>query len=188
MCLLLEHFYERVYVIPSCRRITVETVKFYMDMGLWVSIVMPLFYRWVCTTNHLVLWSGFPPTALTHWGQVTHICVSKLIIIDSDNGLSNHYLNKCWNIVNWAFWNLLQWHLNRNSYIFIWEKCIWNVKWPPSGLSLYMSNINLAKYWLSMATLSLQSFLNSMQSTAALQLCFVQYSKMARHLKWDFVK
>ena len=26
--------------------------------------------------------------ALTHWGRVTHICVSKLIIIGSDNGLS----------------------------------------------------------------------------------------------------
>ena len=25
---------------------------------------------------------------LTHWGRVTHICVSKLIIIGSDNGLS----------------------------------------------------------------------------------------------------
>ena len=31
----------------------------------------------------------FPPRAhLTHWGRVTHICVSKLSIIDSDNGLS----------------------------------------------------------------------------------------------------
>ena len=32
-----------------------------------------------------------PSTAdgrLTHWGQVTHICVSKLTIIGSDNGLS----------------------------------------------------------------------------------------------------
>ena len=26
--------------------------------------------------------------ALTHWGQVAHICVSKLTIIGSDNGLS----------------------------------------------------------------------------------------------------
>ena len=26
--------------------------------------------------------------ALTHWGRVTHICVGKLTIIDSDNGLS----------------------------------------------------------------------------------------------------
>ena len=25
---------------------------------------------------------------LTHWGHVTHICVSSLIIIGSDNGLS----------------------------------------------------------------------------------------------------
>ena len=25
---------------------------------------------------------------LTHWGQVTHICVSKLATIGSDNGLS----------------------------------------------------------------------------------------------------
>ena len=25
---------------------------------------------------------------LTHWGRVTHICVSKIIIIGSDNGLS----------------------------------------------------------------------------------------------------
>ena len=27
-------------------------------------------------------------TPLTHWGRVTHICVSKLTIIGSDNGLS----------------------------------------------------------------------------------------------------
>ena len=31
------------------------------------------------TTQHL---------SLTHWGRVTHICVSKLTIIGSDNGLS----------------------------------------------------------------------------------------------------
>ena len=31
----------------------------------------------------------FPPVAtLTHWGRVTHICVVKLTIIGSDNGLS----------------------------------------------------------------------------------------------------
>ena len=32
----------------------------------------------------------FPPNlnVLTHWGRVTHICVGKLIIIGSDNGLS----------------------------------------------------------------------------------------------------
>ena len=30
----------------------------------------------------------YKPTVLTHWGRVTHICVSKLTIIGSDNGLS----------------------------------------------------------------------------------------------------
>ena len=27
-------------------------------------------------------------TSLTHWGRMTHICVGKLIIIGSENGLS----------------------------------------------------------------------------------------------------
>ena len=32
---------------------------------------------------------GFPlPFLLTHWGRVTHICISKLTVIGSDNGLS----------------------------------------------------------------------------------------------------
>ena len=30
----------------------------------------------------------FTQSALTHWGRVTHICVSKLSILGSDNGLS----------------------------------------------------------------------------------------------------
>ena len=38
-------------------------------------------------------WTWFPMLSpdlilLTHWGQVTHICISKLTIIGSDNGLS----------------------------------------------------------------------------------------------------
>ena len=28
------------------------------------------------------------PSQLTHWGQMTHICIGKLIIIGSENGLS----------------------------------------------------------------------------------------------------
>ena len=34
-----------------------------------------------CTASHATL-------GITHWGRVTHICVSKLTIIGSDNGLS----------------------------------------------------------------------------------------------------
>ena len=33
-------------------------------------------------------YSGSAPEGLTHWGRVTHICISKLSIIGSDNGLS----------------------------------------------------------------------------------------------------
>ena len=68
---------------------------------------------------------------LTHWGRVTHICVSKLTIIGSDNGLSpgrhHHYLNQCWNIVNSNLTNKLQWNLKRNSCIFIHENGFENV-------------------------------------------------------------
>ena len=50
--------------------------------------------------------------ALTHLGRLTHICIGNLPIISSDNGLSplapNHYMNQCWNSVNWAFTNKLQ--------------------------------------------------------------------------------
>ena len=31
---------------------------------------------------------GLDKLGLTHWGGVTHICISKLIIIGSDNGLA----------------------------------------------------------------------------------------------------
>ena len=56
---------------------------------------------------------------LTHWGWVTHICVSKLAIIGSHNGLlpgrrKRHYLNQFWNIVNWTLRNKLQWNHNQH--------------------------------------------------------------------------
>ena len=39
----------------------------------------------------------------------------------------SHYLNQCWNIVNWALMNKVQWNLNRNSYIFIQENASENI-------------------------------------------------------------
>ena len=69
--------------------------------------------------------------SLTHWGRVTYICVSNLTIIGSDNGLSapSHYLNQCWNIVNWTPRNKFQWNVNRNSYIFFQENPLENGVW-----------------------------------------------------------
>ena len=62
---------------------------------------------------------------------MTHICVIEISIIGSDNGLSpwppSHYLNQCWNIVNWTLRKKLQWNFNRNSNIFIEENMFENV-------------------------------------------------------------
>ena len=68
----------------------------------------------------------------THWGRVTHICVSKLTIMGPDNGLSpgrHHHLNQCWNNVNSTLGNKLQWNLNRNSNNFIHENAFESVVW-----------------------------------------------------------
>ena len=41
------------------------------------------------TMRELIAWYGtYVSSILTHWGWVTHICISKLTIIGSDNGLS----------------------------------------------------------------------------------------------------
>ena len=62
---------------------------------------------------------------ITHRGRVTHICVGKLAIIGSDNG---HYLNQCWNIIDWTLRNKLQWNFNRILNIFHSGNCTWKYR------------------------------------------------------------
>ena len=77
--------------------------------------------------------------ALTHWGQGMHICVSKLTIIGSDNGL---LLGQCqafiWTnivkIVNWTLGNKLQGNLNQNLNIFIQKNAFENVVWKMAAI------------------------------------------------------
>ena len=55
---------------------------------------------------------------LTHWGWVTHICVSNLTIIGSDNGLSpDRHQTNAENFVDWTLVNKFQRNLNWNPYI-----------------------------------------------------------------------
>ena len=80
----------------------------------------------------LILWIMI--VGLTHWGRMTHICVSQLITIVSDNGLSPDrrqaiIRKKWWNIVIWTRGKKFQWNLNRNFYIFIQENAFENVVW-----------------------------------------------------------
>ena len=69
---------------------------------------------------------------LTHWGRVMHICLLP------DRCQLSHYLNHCWNIVNWNCRYKLQWNFNRNSCIFIEINAfkISSGKWRPFCLSL----------------------------------------------------
>ena len=82
---------------------------------------------------------------LTHWGRVTHISISKLTSISSNNGLTpTSYLNQWWNVVNW---NKLQWNLKQNSYIFIQENAfeMSSEKWRSFCLDLNVLSVYAAR-------------------------------------------
>ena len=81
--------------------------------------------------------SGF----FNHWGRVTHIYANKLAIIDSDK---SHYLNQCWNIVNWTLRSKLQWNLYRNLCIFIQENAFENVVWKMSPILSRPQCVNIS--------------------------------------------
>ena len=88
--------------------------------------------QFVKTAYTFILFLTFWANILTHWGRATHICVSKLTIIASANGLSpgrRYYLKQCWHIVNKTLRNKFQWNLNRNSDIFFQENAFENVVW-----------------------------------------------------------
>ena len=48
----------------------------------------------------------------------------------------SHYLNQCWNIVNWTLRNKPQWNLNGNSYLFFQENAFENVIWKMASMTL----------------------------------------------------
>ena len=70
-------------VINTLNKLTMrmmENIQFSSDLfaliGLKINTTTVL-ALWVCSVH-----------SLTHWGRVTHICVGKLTMIGSDNGLS----------------------------------------------------------------------------------------------------
>ena len=46
----------------------------------------------------------------------------------------SHYLNQCWNIVNWTLGNNLQWNLNQNLFIFIQKNAFEYVIWKTAAI------------------------------------------------------
>ena len=106
---------------PSTGAILITKFDMIFLQFLWILILL---YEFLHIKNYS-----------THWRRVTHICVGNLTIIGSDNGLSpSHYLNQCWNIVNWTLRNKLQWNINRNSYIFIQENAFKNIIWKKAAI------------------------------------------------------
>ena len=58
--------------------------KFCGDMFARNGITTKKYFHWVWVLKV----SDMSPWILIHWGRVTHICINKLTIIGSDNGLS----------------------------------------------------------------------------------------------------
>ena len=91
---------------------------------------------------------------------MTYICISKLyhhwfrlwLVAWST---PSHYLNQCWNNINWTLRNKLQWNLNQNSYIFIQENAFDNVLWKMAAILSRPQCVNLTlwPYMLSFPSL-----------------------------------
>ena len=103
------------------------------------------------TRTSVLSWSRFGVNLILHWRLDHASCerkgvVSKVFawkeswqtLTDWTWGLvvlkhrvawtaQSHYLNQCWNIVNWTLGNKFQWNFNRNSNIFIQENAFQNV-------------------------------------------------------------
>ena len=84
---------------------------------------------------------------LTHWGQVTHKCVSKLTIIGSDNGLSPGrrqaiiWTNDGILLIGPLATNVSV-ILIENSYIFFQENAFENIVWKMAAICLGLNVVN----------------------------------------------
>ena len=78
---------------------------------------------------------------MSHWGRVRHICVTKITIIGSDNGLAPIRRQAIiWTnagiMLFWTLRNKLQWNFNQNPYIFNQENAFENAVWKMEAICL----------------------------------------------------
>ena len=72
-----------LFAVPPHSAILFKSFQFQVDT--WVLIFNEVTWAWYSqVTDKSTLSTAY----LTHWGRVTHICVSKLTITGPDNGLS----------------------------------------------------------------------------------------------------
>ena len=83
--MVYSHGYTYITCQGMCTRLALCCILLWLSIGWLYSYLSGLFRGlW---GNHVIVPVPARPT-LTHWGRVTHICVVKLTIIGSDNGLS----------------------------------------------------------------------------------------------------
>ena len=84
-------------------------------------------YQWDMKSDFI-----FQEVYLTHWGRLTHICVSKinhrwLRFCPVAWLAPSHNLNQCWDFANLTQRNTFQWNFSQNKYISIQENSFENV-------------------------------------------------------------
>ena len=106
----------------------------YHEKNSWVTCMWPICMMKIATLTELVMYmyiSVWRIRTLTHWGRVTHICVSKLTIIGSDNGLSPGRRGAIiWTNAEINFSEILI----EIFYIFIQENAFENVVWKMAAI------------------------------------------------------
>ena len=72
--------------------------------------------------------------------------------------MPSHYLNQCWNVVNWTFRDKLQWNCNWNSNIFIEENVFENVIWKMASILSWPQFVKYPKWYCITKSPPLDSF------------------------------
>ena len=96
-------------------------------------------YTWAAMWGSKASFKVICVSLKTHLPLVPHICTSgsgqhwfrKWLVAWS---APSHYLNQCWNVVNWTLGDKLRWNLNRNSHIFIQENAFEHVVWKMAAI------------------------------------------------------
>ena len=145
-CLLWRHI-EDAWGLPANHMLRCMTTPQSVGSKWFISLFgngSDATFRWsISSSQPSFLLKAFVKSLLTHWGRVTHICVSQLITIVSDNGwpAPSHYLKQWWNIVIWTREKKFQWKILIEIYTFSFTKMHLKMssgKWRPSSICLNM--------------------------------------------------
>ena len=83
-----------IFTQIQCRMNWVGGFRSYLCQIFWLYFLAPgswqavqIYLKYMCNHRLETLCTGLGIVMLTHWGRAMYICISKMIIIGSDNGL-----------------------------------------------------------------------------------------------------